>query len=656
MRGSELSSPYRAFAAIGGAFGVLPLLDTARELAENLFRIPALPGAERLLLDVKQATYFEIAVLLVVAPAAALFFARVLPAVAEARGVPPRRACLAGTGFGVSLLLWRAGASDKVSVAAGLVLAATIIAAPAIRRSRIAGPLALLAIFVAGLIASYRPAGRLDLFEDGLILVGASSLANGARPYLDVYPVHGLGADGGLNAILFRFADHDLHAFQILRTVMIALALACLAAASLLFFKDLAWGALGFLACLGYCPFASERHVPALLAYCLLIRASRSHRINDWMWAGAVSAVTLFVTLDFGIIFVMAGAIGPFALAVLHRESGAKAVREELRFGGGLVLGGAPLAVFLASRGALGEFFRVSFWEIPRMITPAWGFPAGSLAKEVREGTLRSCLDPFGDWLAPSLCVLLLFLGTSLVVLLLRSADGVLDGTDRAAAICLIVALLALRGVLGRADPGHRMIYGIFAGLPTAWLLFRAWNTSSRFRSIVFGMAAIAFVFLLRPDRVLSRQITAVTAAGYVRRLEEAASTRVPGYGSARLARDQAADLERLRRFIDELVPERKTFFDFGNEPGLYFLLNRRPPVRYSSVPSYQTVEKQREVIAALERERPPIAILASGTPTDIFDSVPNRVRAPIVARFLDTHYRVVGKVGTRTVGVWKGP
>jgi hypothetical protein len=169
-------------------------------------------------------------------------------------------------------------------------------------------------------------------------------------------------------------------------------------------------------------------------------------------------------------------------------------------------------------------------------------------------------------------------------------------------------------------------------------------------------MAAIAFVFLLRPDRVLSRQITAVTAAGYVRRLEEAASTRVPGYGSARLARDQAADLERLRRFIDELVPERETFFDFGNEPGLYFLLNRRPPVRYSSVPSYQTVEKQREVIAALERERPPIAILASGTPTDIFDSVPNRVRAPIVARFLDTHYRVVGKVGTRTVGVWKGP
>lgn len=78
------------------------------------------------------------------------------------------------------------------------------------------------------------------------------------------------------------------------------------------------------------------------------------------------------------------------------------------------------------------------------------------------------------------------------------------------------------------------------------------------------------------------------------------------------------------------------------------------PPVLYSSVPSHETAEKQREVIAALERERPPVAILSSGTPSDVFDSVPNRDRAPLVARFLDTHYRVVGKVGRRTVGVWK--
>jgi len=43
--------------------------------------------------------------------------------------------------------------------------------------------------------------------------------------------------------------------------------------------------------------------------------------------------------------------------------------------------------------------------------------------------------------------------------------------------------------------------------------------------------------------------------------------------------------------------------------------------VRYSHVPSYETGEKQREVIAALERERPPMAILSSGSPTDVFST-----------------------------------
>jgi hypothetical protein len=650
------SGSYRALAAIGGALGVLPLLDTARDLATDLFQIPDLAGAERLLRDVKQATYFEIAVLLLLAPASALFFGRVLPALLRARGVVSRRAELAGAAFGVSFLIWRTGASDKVSVVVGLALATTVIAAPALGRSRIVAPLALLAIFVAGLIAYYRPAKRLDLFEDGMILFGASSLADGARPYLDVYPVHGWGADGGLDAIVFRHVEHDLHAFQVIRAVMTALALTCLAAASLLFFNDLVWGAFGYLACLGFCPFVSERHIPGLLAYCLLIRASRDHRINDWIWAGVVSAVTLFETLDFGIIFVVAGAVGPVALRILRRESPVRALPAVLRFGGGLLLGAAPFVAILAARGSLGEFVSVSFREIPRMVSPAWNFPAVSFDKAMREGSILACLGRSDAEIAPSLCVLLFSLGAALVLLLLRSSDRVLDGPDRAAVIGLIVAVVALRGVLGRADLGHRMIYSVFAGLPAAWLLYRAWKTAMRFRSVVFAITAIAFVLLLRPDQALSRQITAVTAAPYVRRIDAAAGTRVPGYGPAMLARDQAADVEKLRRFVDEVVPAGETFFEFGNEPGLYFLLDRRPPVRYSHVPSYQTDEKQHEVIAALERERPPLAILSSGTPTDIFDSVSNRDRAPLVARFLDAHYRVVGKVGQRTLGVWKDP
>jgi hypothetical protein len=84
--------------AIGGGLGALPLLALARAAATRLFPLPALPGAERLTRDVKQATYFETAVLLICVSAAAFFFGRILPAALKSRSLPAERATLAGAG------------------------------------------------------------------------------------------------------------------------------------------------------------------------------------------------------------------------------------------------------------------------------------------------------------------------------------------------------------------------------------------------------------------------------------------------------------------------------------------------------------------------------------------------------------------------------
>jgi hypothetical protein len=469
---------HQALGTIGGALGALPLLALARTVATGLFPLPALPGAERLTRDVKQATYFEVAVLVIGVPAAALFFGRILPLLLEARGFRSRRAYLAGVGFGTSLLLWRAGVSAAGSLVAGLVLAAAIVGAPRLRRSRPAAAVALLAIFAGGLYAFYRPLKKVDLFEDGVILFGANSLANGGRPYLDVYPIHGWGSDGGLQAILFPYTRHDLVVFQFVRAVTTALALVCLAAASMLFFRDLLWGVVGFVACLVFCPYPSERHVPALIAVCLLIGAARSNSVKTWIWAGVVSGVTLFVTLDFGVILLTGGVLGPIVIALLERGLLRSSLTAGIRFGAGFLLGCVPFVGWLLTRGAFGEFLRVSFVEIPRMITPAWGYPAGSFAEAVRSGSFDECFLSETQ-IAPSLCVLLLVLVLALTVLVFRLAERRVEALDRAAIIGLLIALLALRGVLGRADSGHKMIYGVFAGLPAAWLLYRAGHLRS---------------------------------------------------------------------------------------------------------------------------------------------------------------------------------
>ena len=104
-------------------------------------------------------------------------------------------------------------------------------------------------------------------------------------------------------------------------------------------------------------------------------------------------------------------------------------------------------------------------------------------------------------------------------------------------------------------------------------------------------------------------------------------------------------------------MPAGKTFFEFGNEPGLYFLLNRRPAVRYSCVPSYQTIEKQREVIEHIgsQNGRPLRFCPAGPAPTS---STAFRIAIVLLSLpgFLDSRYRVVGKVGRRTIGGLENP
>ena len=323
-----------------------------------------------------------------------------------------------------------------------------------------------------------------------------------------------------------------------------------------------------FAACLAFCPFVSECHVPARIAYCLLIGASRSGATRRWVWAGIASGVTLFVTLDFGTILLIGGAIAPFALALFERKKVRAAVPGTMGLATGFLMGSAPFFAILAARGALAEFWRVSFVEIPRSITPAWGLPMAPFNRAVREGRLKHCLDPFAGGDAPSLCVLFLVLVATVVVCLYRWADRRIHPTDRAIAVCLLIAVLALRGVLGGADLGDRMIYGIFAGLPATWLVYRAWSMGSHFRVLAAALTAAAFFLYLRPDRVVSREITSVTAAGYARRVEASAASHVQGFGPAMVARDQAVDVGQLLRFMDgSSCPPERLFSNLGTSP-----------------------------------------------------------------------------------------
>ena len=482
------------------------------------------------------------------------------------------------------------------------------------------------------------PVVKIDFFEDGVPLFATQAYAHGARPYVDVEPVHGWGADGGVDSFCFKLFGSSLQTFYVRDSLWAAGAILFLAATCIVAMRPL-WGAVALLLCLSIGPIPIGRQMLALLALLFLCWGVRNRRPFALAAAGALAGWEVLYSLDYG-VFIAAGGLGSLALLpILESRSSNRATGAAFsglrNFGLGLGLGILPFFVDLAIHGSLVGFFRSSFIEIPRWVDAVWGIPVGSFwqallsAKTV--GSLMSLLS--GQTLPP--LFLLLLLGIVGIVLLLRSASGAFDADDRVVWIVFVVAALAMRAVLGRADAFHYARYGMFAGVPAAWLLMRAWR-GGRIGELLLLPALILVFARLHPVHALDFELQRVEEAS--RLIEGAHGAPAPRSGGALVLAEQAASLTWFRQFMDERLAPGDTFFDFNNAPALYFIADRVPPIRYCSVAQYESPERQREVIAALEKSRPPLALLPGGV-FDRFDSVSNAERAPEVYRYLTENY-----------------
>lgn len=750
-----------------GAVGSLSLLPLASGVAKRLAHPPTLLGAASRALDIKQATYAEVAVLLLAVPLAAVVLGRVVPRVLERRvRVGGLSFEWASAGFAVSFLLCQRGMRPKHALFVGLalfVLSALGIAAfrrsfalrrwfarpysrqvllvglagssldLARRSNRFPPPnpindllielllvgcalivLCVLAGFLAGrprdyfaragsfswiafatagaglfsnglpsLVFAIPPAVmllgpllvrntrgsrlvthasllmlalafawrlhwleslKLDTFEEGTNLSFAQEYRRGARPYRDTYPLHGWGADGGVDAVMFAFVQPSVHAARVRQTTWAALAFLCFAAVCVRAYRSWGWGIFALLLTLSVRWLFHERHLlPVAALLCVILGLQRC---KVWLTGiGGVLAVwSVFHSLDTGIMAVAAIALGLAALALIWRGR-REWIRHLVFFAAGVLVGSAPFLILLAWHGSLKSFFRISFLELPRWVDAAWGLPAGSAwdallsVRTVADAVPLLGLSGPVPWL-----FLVILLSACAAVVAYRAAAGALEESEAAFVLCLLFAAIAMRGALGRADLEHLGRYGFFAGMTGAWLVRRAWLDGRGGLVFVSGL----FVLVgLHPLRALEYEL--LTVEGSARRDQAVArgtAPRVDGHG---LPAEQAAELRQVATFLNDNLGPNETFFDFSNEPALYFLTGRRLPVRFHSVAQYQSATSQQEVISALEREKPVLAILPSGF-LGALDGIGNRERAPLVASYLDQHYQPETTIAGRQI------
>ena len=634
----------------GAAFlGLLPLLPIARGIGARLGALPQLPGAELAAGDVKLATYAEAVSFVIALPLAAFALAKT-PADRTARLQPFRWAPL---GWLSSFAAWHVGTRPKWCLLIGGATYLLLRRAPIERERRFFGRVLLggasrlrpllpwvlsLLLGAVGWRIYWRPAGPFDYFEDGQSLANAQSYLSGGLPYRDAYPLHGWGSDGGVAAWAFRRFGPTLGVYRAQRAALqagafVSLLLLCGA----VFRRRVAWTVLSALLCLSICPFVSDRQ--ALFFLCAFFLAMAIGGAHAGVWyalAGAAAGAEILYSLDLGLFALAASVLGIALVTLVDRPvTLQRALAGWSRLAFGLAVAIFPLLLNLARHGSLGLFLTVSFREIPRMITDAWGLPVPALGAAVGgridEGALLRIL---GSGPIPSLFVLAV-LGASVIVLATVANVGALTVVDRKVMVVMLFLMAGIRGMLGRADAGHVNLYGALVGIPSAWLLKRSLTAGERMRPLLVCASALLVLSRLHPFESAELQVAMAT-----HRCPEGPMVSIPRGGRARVPQQQAGELAALANTIGNA-----SFFDFSNSPSLYFLLNRTMPTRFSTAELFEDSEKQREVISALLASNPEKVILENvdyGT----YDGISNAARTPLVDEFLRRRYSKVENVG----------
>jgi hypothetical protein len=186
-----------------------------------------------------------------------------------------------------------------------------------------------------------------------------------------------------------------------------------------------------------------------------------------------------------------------------------------------------------------------------------------------------------------------------------------------------------------------------------AWIIVAAISYTPRQDYAAILAPALAVVLIASMRRRLLPILLCIAAAHPAWHLFEAMPaiarpTVSPQVAAIGLPRARGAVVERsvapamllADAYMRQALPPDATYFDFSNVPGLYYLTERRLPIRQIQVAQYEDVRLQREVIAALERDRSvQLALIRFPYFSYALDGVPNATRAPLVAQYLQTHF-----------------
>ncbi len=467
--------------------------------------------------------------------------------------------------------------------------------------------LAMLIVFIAMLAIHDHPFQHMDPFHEGEHLTPAWLFLNGERPFTDVFLLHGLGVDGGLDALV----GGDPLSTRRLQTVLDAATLALLVPIA----AEVTATSLGMIAAViaSLCGVAALwvpvfpyfRLAPVLVAAWALLRFARTRSGLAMFVAFSAGTLGVLWSLDTG-TYALVGAVA-VALLVSRR---AEARRHVVLLIAAVVL---PVIVLLAVRANAVQFVRDSFVIIPHAIDGVWSLPAPDVFSA---NGIRYYIPP-------------VFWGLILAI-----------GWKRRDPRMLVVAVLSIilfRTAAGRVSWSHTRFAAPLLGI--AFVAFVLEPLRNRVAIALLSLAAIAY-FEIPQNAIAGAKLLAQWPA----RQRHEGMVRHPLAPAIYTTEENATTLVTLKNYVDAMGPG--TILDLTNERALYFLLRRKPPTRAFDVPMLSSYELLGPAMLELQ-QAPPICVILGGEPAvAVFDGVPNDTRVPELYRWVDAGYTKRTQIG----------
>jgi hypothetical protein len=309
-----------------------------------------------------------------------------------------------------------------------------------------------------------------------------------------------------------------------------------------------------------------------------------------------------------------------------------------------------PFLVLLVVRADIGRFLKDSFVIIPRAIDAVWSLPA---PQPFTAAGARYYLPPifYGfllalGWKRRDARMLIIAI---LSIMLFRTAAGRVSWSHtRFATPLLGIALVAfvrepvLGGRASRPPASGVPPDAVAAGQDARP---QAGETPALLRRVAALLLIIPLFFYLEIAQNFAAG--AKLLAGWRARQKHEGLVPypfAPGKGIYTTPQN-ATELAALNGYI-----VNATFLDFSNERALYYLLQRKPPVRCFDIPMLSAAPLLAEAMAQLTSNPPAHVILAGDPALANFDGVSNRDRVPDLAKWIDANYPKRTQIGRFTV------